>query len=296
MEKILDNIDKSMNIIISLFTIYNLIRGFWLNKNKKQLEKQREDLQKKLHQQNISNNNNISNSFNTTIHNETNIKNEIIDINQDLKNTLKSRNTSRNIAYIFTIFLFVLSFILYVIHYFKEQFKGCTIADFINSFIPSFEKLTDILTISYKSAIIVLLIINLIIAVLVILISMLKLKLKWRVAVSSLLYGILNYYVLISASSIDSKDIHYSIQEPKLSFIISFLYLMVGFITAFFSNYILYSYLFNSEFEDELFNQTIKRFFIWLALTVLFAFLSFINYHNGLQITLNFIKNLLNLI
>ena len=35
-----------MNIIISLFTIYNLIRGFWLNKNKKQLEKQREDLQK----------------------------------------------------------------------------------------------------------------------------------------------------------------------------------------------------------------------------------------------------------
>ena len=131
---------------------------------------------------------------------------------------------------------------------------------------------------------------------LVILISMLKLKLKWRVAVSSLLYGILNYYVLISASSIDSKDIHYSIQEPKLSFIISFLYLMVGFITAFFSNYILYSYLFNSEFEDELFNQTIKRFFIWLSLTVLFAFLSFINYHNGLQITLNFIKNLLNLI
>ena len=115
----------------------------------------------------------------------------------------------------------MLSFILYVIHYFKEQFKGYTIADFINSFIPSFEKLTDILTISYKSAIIVLLIINLIIAVLVILISMLKLKLKWR-AVSSLLYGILNYYVLISASSIDSKDIHYSIQEPKLSFIISF--------------------------------------------------------------------------
>ncbi|TER90226.1 hypothetical protein E1N10_13575, partial [Staphylococcus epidermidis] len=46
----------------------------------------------------------------------------------------------------------------------------------------------------------------------------------------------------------------------------------------------------------ERFNQTIKRFFIWLALTVLFAFLSFINYHNGLQITLNFIKNLLNLI
>ena len=58
----------------------------------------------------------------------------------------------------------MLSFILYVIHYFKEQFKGYTIADFINSFIPSFEKLTDILTISYKSAIIVLLIINLIIA------------------------------------------------------------------------------------------------------------------------------------
>lgn len=116
----------------------------------------------------------------------------------------------------------MLSFILYVIHYFKEQFKGYTIADFINSFIPSFEKLTDILTISYKSAIIVLLIINLIIVVFVILISMLKLKLKWRVAVSSLLYGILNYYVLISASSIDSKDIHYSIQEPKLSFIISF--------------------------------------------------------------------------
>lgn len=56
-----------------------------VKQNKKQLEKQREDLQKKLHQQNISNNNNISNSFNTTIHNETNIKNEIIDINQDLK-------------------------------------------------------------------------------------------------------------------------------------------------------------------------------------------------------------------
>ena len=57
MEKILDNIDKSMNIIISLFTIYNLIRGFWLNKNKKQLEKQREDLQKNC----------ISKIFQTTI-------------------------------------------------------------------------------------------------------------------------------------------------------------------------------------------------------------------------------------
>lgn len=83
--------------------------------------------------------------------------------------------------------------------------------DFINLFILLFEKFMDILIIFYKSVIIVLLIINFIIVVFVILILMLKLKLKWRVVVLSLLYGILNYYVLISVLSIDSKDIYYFI-------------------------------------------------------------------------------------
>lgn len=294
MEKILTSIETLENIIIGIFTIYNLFKGVKINKNKKNLEKERDDLKQQLKQSNIYNNNNISNSVNANIHNETNINNEIFQLSEKLDDNTKSKKTAFNFAYRITMGVFIISFILYVIHYINERFNSKIHIESLNTVSSLLENILNILINSYKNAIIIILFINIIIAIVVFVISILNWKLKWKILLSSLLFGLLNLYVLINALNIDSNDTHYSIQEPKLVFIITFFHLMAGFITAIFSNYILYSYLFNSEFEDELFDRPIKRFLIWIALTVLFAFLNFINYHNGLQITLNFIKKLLN--
>ena len=73
---------------------------------------------------------------------ETNIKNEIIDINQDLKKYFKIKKYIKEYSlYFYYIFIraFIYFYMLFII--LKEQFKGYTIADFINSFIPSFENL-----------------------------------------------------------------------------------------------------------------------------------------------------------